>query len=142
MYLYSSKDFPYSKTTSNWQDTGTGNFTDDKIYVVQTGSKVVARCLQMSTDPGDLVLDPTCGSGTTAYVAEQWRRWITIDTLALRWRLPARGSWGRNILGIFWRIVKLVKRKRPKSPARPPRQAQPTTTSVVGLFTTVSCISR
>ncbi|MBY6164170.1 site-specific DNA-methyltransferase [Mameliella alba] len=81
MYLYSSQDFPYSKTTSNWQDTGTGNFTDDKIYVVQTGSKVVARCLQMTTDPGDLVLDPTCGSGTTAYVAEQWgRRWITIDT--------------------------------------------------------------
>ena len=81
MYLYSSKDFPYSKITSNWQDTGTGNFTDDKIYVVQTGSKVVARCIQMTTDPGDLVLDPTCGSGTTAYVAEQWgRRWITIDT--------------------------------------------------------------
>lgn len=69
---------PYSNI---WTDTGTGNFTDDKIYVVQSGSKAVERCLLMATDPGDLVLDPTCGSGTTAFVAEQWgRRWITIDT--------------------------------------------------------------
>lgn len=53
----------------------------DKIYVVQTGTKIIERCLLMATDPGDLVLDPTCGSGTTAYVAEQWgRRWITCDT--------------------------------------------------------------
>ena len=64
-----------------WEDTGTGSFTDDKVYVVQTGSKAIQRCILMTTDPGDLVLDPTCGSGTTAYVAEQWgRRWITIDT--------------------------------------------------------------
>src|SRR5262249_40901020 len=56
-------------------------FTDQKIFVVQTNTKVVERCVLMATDPGDLVLDPTCGSGTTAYVAEQWgRRWITIDT--------------------------------------------------------------
>jgi adenine-specific DNA-methyltransferase len=63
-------------------DTGTGGFVgDDKVYVVQTDSRVLTRCLLMTTDPGDLVLDPTCGSGTTAYVAEQWgRRWITIDT--------------------------------------------------------------
>src|SRR5262249_47530948 len=53
----------------------------DRVYVVQTNQKIVQRCLLMTTDPGDLVLDPTCGSGTTAYVAEQWgRRWITIDT--------------------------------------------------------------
>jgi adenine-specific DNA-methyltransferase len=65
----------------NWLDTGTGSFTEDQLYVVQTGQKVVQRCLLMTTDPGDLVLDPTCGSGTTAMVAEQWgRRWITIDT--------------------------------------------------------------
>ena len=52
-----------------------------KVYVVQTSTKVIQRCLLMTTDPGDLVLDPTCGSGTTAYVAEQWgRRWITCDT--------------------------------------------------------------
>jgi len=64
-----------------WNDTGTGSFTDQKVYVVQTASKVIQRCVLMATDPGDLVLDPTCGSGTTAYVAEQWgRRWITIDT--------------------------------------------------------------
>jgi len=65
-----------------WTDTGTGGFVgDDKIYTVQTDSRAVARCILMTTDPGDLVLDPTCGSGTTAYVAEQWgRRWITIDT--------------------------------------------------------------
>jgi adenine-specific DNA-methyltransferase len=65
-----------------WADTGTGGFVgDDKIYIVQTDTRAIARCLLMTTDPGDLVLDPTCGSGTTAYVAEQWgRRWITIDT--------------------------------------------------------------
>src|SRR6185503_3211492 len=55
--------------------------TADKLYVVQTNVKTVQRCILMATDPGDLVLDPTCGSGTTAFVAEQWgRRWITIDT--------------------------------------------------------------
>ena len=64
-----------------WTDTGTGNFTDDKVYVVQTNTKIVERCLLMASDPGDLVLDPTCGAGTTAYVAEQCgRRWITVDT--------------------------------------------------------------
>jgi adenine-specific DNA-methyltransferase len=74
-------DFPAVPLRNNWQDTGTGSFTDDKVYVVQSGTKVIERCLLMTTDPGDLVLDPTCGSGTTAYVAEQWgRRWITIDT--------------------------------------------------------------
>jgi len=74
-------DFPAVPLRNNWTDTGTGSFTDEKIYVVQTGNKVVERCLLMCTDPGDLVVDPTCGSGTTAYVAEQWgRRWITVDT--------------------------------------------------------------
>ena len=74
-------DFAALPFANIWTDTGTGNFTDDKIYVVQTGSKTVERCLLMATDPGDLVLDPTCGSGTTATVAEGWgRRWITIDT--------------------------------------------------------------
>ncbi len=74
-------DYPYMTRDNIWADTGTGNFTDDKVYIVQTASKLIERCLLMTTDPGDLVLDPTCGSGTTAYVAEQWgRRWITIDT--------------------------------------------------------------
>ena len=62
-------------------DTGHSGFSYDKRYVVQTAEKVIERCVLMATDPGDLVLDPTCGSGTTATVAEQWgRRWVTIDT--------------------------------------------------------------
>ena len=74
-------DFAALPYANIWTDTGTGNFTEEKLYVVQTGSKTIERCLLMATDPGDLVLDPTCGSGTTAMVAEQWgRRWITIDT--------------------------------------------------------------
>jgi adenine-specific DNA-methyltransferase len=64
-----------------WLDVLMGSFVQQKIYVVQTATSVIQRCLLMATDPGDLVLDPTCGSGTSAYVAEQWgRRWITIDT--------------------------------------------------------------
>ena len=80
-YLRFLDDFPVVPFTNNWTDTGIAGFTADKLYVVQTLPKVVERCILMTTDPGDLVLDPTCGSGTTAYVAEQWgRRWITIDT--------------------------------------------------------------
>jgi len=74
-------DLPISITHNLWTDTISGSFNEEKLYVVQTNPKVVERCLLMTTDPGDLVLDPTCGSGTTAYVAEQWgRRWITCDT--------------------------------------------------------------
>ena len=80
-YIRYHTDFDASVHGNIWTDTGTGNFTDEKTYVVQTNSKIIERCILMTTDPGDLVLDPTCGSGTTAYVAEQWgRRWITIDT--------------------------------------------------------------
>ena len=80
-YIRFHSDFDASVHGNVWTDTGTGSFTDDKLYVVQTNIKIVERCLLMATDPGDLVLDPTCGSGTTAYAAEQWgRRWITIDT--------------------------------------------------------------
>ncbi|MHB8399576.1 MAG: site-specific DNA-methyltransferase, partial [Candidatus Limnocylindrales bacterium] len=74
-------DFPSFRLTNLWDDTTTAGFGDPKIYAVQTNTKVVERCLLMASDPGDLILDPTCGSGTTAYVAEHWgRRWITIDT--------------------------------------------------------------
>lgn len=80
-YVRYLDDFAASPVSNLWLDTATGNFTEDKIYVVQTNTKVIARCMLMCTDPGDLVLDPTCGSGTTADVAEQWgRRWIAIDT--------------------------------------------------------------
>ncbi|XIA66041.1 DNA methyltransferase [Bradyrhizobium sp. TZ2] len=104
---------------------GTGGFLEPKIYVVQTRQTIVERCVLMATDPGDLVLDPTCGSGTTAYVAEQWgRRWITIDTsrvaLALArtrlmaarypWYLLADSREGRN------READLQKRALPDTP--------------------------
>jgi len=74
-------DFPVVALNNLWADTIESTFVAQKNYVVQTATKVTTRCLLMTTDPGDLVLDPTCGSGTTAYVAEQWgRRWITCDT--------------------------------------------------------------
>ncbi|QTR52156.1 site-specific DNA-methyltransferase [Thiothrix unzii] len=80
-YVRRLVDFPVSPINNDWNDTSTGSFTEEKVYVVQSGIKAVQRCMLMATDPGDLVLDPTCGSGTTAYVAEQWgRRWITVDT--------------------------------------------------------------
>ena len=75
-------DFPVFAQTNMWSDTlGQNQFGGEKIYVVQTALTIAQRCILMTTDPGNLILDPTCGSGTTAYVAEQWgRRWITIDT--------------------------------------------------------------
>ncbi len=73
-------DYSVEEISNLWNDTASGSGMD-KVYVVQTNEKVIQRCILMATDPGDLVLDPTCGSGTTATVAEQWgRRWITIDT--------------------------------------------------------------
>lgn len=74
-------DNPTTPLDNVWMDTGSGSFGEEQTYVVQTVTKAIQRCILMTTDPGDLVLDPTCGSGTTAYVAEQWgRRWVTIDT--------------------------------------------------------------
>ncbi len=79
-YVRFIDDYPAMPIRNVWTDVGS-SLGSDKYYVVQTGIKVIQRCILMTTDPGDLVLDPTCGSGTTAYVAEQWgRRWITIDT--------------------------------------------------------------
>ena len=73
-------DFPFTSLLNSWSDTVAG-YSEAKLYVVQTQPKILRRCLLMTTDPGDLVLDPTCGSGTTAYVSEEWgRRWITCDT--------------------------------------------------------------
>jgi len=99
-YKRFADDFPVRRITAWWDDTVPSTFAIEKLYVVQTYTKVVERCLLMTTDPGDLVLDPTCGSGTTAYVAEQWgRRWITIDTsrvplaLARQRLLTATFSW-------------------------------------------------
>ncbi|MBV7410864.1 site-specific DNA-methyltransferase [Maritimibacter sp. DP1N21-5] len=82
-YRRFADDYGYAPASNLWTDISGAvqSRSDPKIYVVQTSTTIIARCLLMTTDPGDLVLDPTCGSGTTAYVAEQWgRRWITIDT--------------------------------------------------------------
>jgi len=79
-YVRYLDDFPAFPITNNWSDLSS-SVGSDKVYVVQTNEKILQRCLLMTTDPGDLVLDITCGSGTTAYVAENWgRRWITCDT--------------------------------------------------------------
>ncbi len=78
-YVRFFEDFPAFQVTNNWDDTTI--FASDKKYVVETSVKVIERCILMCTDPGDLIFDPTCGSGTTAYSAEKWgRRWITCDT--------------------------------------------------------------
>ena len=79
-YVRYIDDFPVVEISNSWQDTSS-SFMPDKVYVVQTTRKVIERCMLLTTDPGDLVLDPTCGSGTSAFVAEKWgRRWITCDT--------------------------------------------------------------
>ena len=97
-YRRFASDFPYKERGNLWTDTLTGSFTDEKMYVVQTNPKVVERCLLMTSDPGDLVLDPTCGSGTTAWCAEKWgRRWITCDTS----RVPVALARQRMLTGTF-----------------------------------------
>ncbi len=79
-YVRFLDDFAYFPISNLWEDTVISGFAAPKLYVVQTTPTVIQRCLLMTTDPGDLVVDPTCGSGTTAYVAEQWgRRWVTAD---------------------------------------------------------------
>ena len=80
-YVRYHSDFPLLRLDDYWSDTVISGFGAEKLYVVQTTPRVVQRCILMTTDPGDLIIDPTCGAGTTAFVAEQWgRRWITIDT--------------------------------------------------------------
>jgi adenine-specific DNA-methyltransferase len=80
-YVRYLMDHPVLPLSDYWWDTAIAGWSEDKSYVVQTARRVIQRCILMATDPGDLVLDPTCGSGTTATVAEQWgRRWITMDT--------------------------------------------------------------
>ena len=80
-YVRFLSDFPAYPLNNLWEDTVIAGFSSEKVYVVETNTKAIKRCMMMTTDPGDLVLDPTCGSGTTAYVAEQWgRRWVTVDT--------------------------------------------------------------
>ena len=91
-YVRYFDDFPVMKLSNLWDDVGgIQSRTDSKVYVVQTSREVIQRCILMTTEPGDLVLDPTCGSGTTAVVAEEWgRRWITIDTSRVALALAKR----------------------------------------------------
>jgi adenine-specific DNA-methyltransferase len=97
-YVRYISDFPAFPITNVWEDTVTSGFSDPKRYVVQTHPLVLQRCILMCSNPGDLVLDPTCGSGTTAYVAEQWgRRWIAIDTS----RVPLALARQRILTGTF-----------------------------------------
>ncbi len=109
-YVRYFDDFPLQPINNFWTDIGgtVQSRTDAKVYVVQTGTSVIQRCILMTTDPGDLVLDPTCGSGTTAYVAEQWgRRWITIDTS----RVPLALARQRLLTATFpWYELKEEKR--------------------------------
>lgn len=97
-------DFAAERLANIWTDTQSGGFNDPQLYVVQTTTKVVARAILMTTEPGDLVLDPTCGSGTTAYCAEEWgRRWITIDTS----RVPLALARQRLLTATFpWYVLK------------------------------------
>ena len=91
-YIRYFEDFPKMEVTNLWTDIlGVQSRKDPKVYVVQTATRAIQRCILMTSDPGDLVLDPTCGSGTTAYVAEQWgRRWITIDTSRIALNIAKR----------------------------------------------------
>ena len=100
-YVRYLDDFPAVQISNRWDDVG-ASFMADKIYVVQTSQTVVQRCILMATDPGDLVLDPTCGSGTSAAVAEQWgRRWITIDTSRVALALARARIMGARYLFYF-----------------------------------------
>jgi adenine-specific DNA-methyltransferase len=97
-YVRYLSDFPVSAIGNLWDDVVMSSRSEDKLYSVQTSSKAIQRSLLMTTDPGDLILDPTCGSGTTAYVAEQWgRRWITCDTS----RVPLALTRQRMLTAIF-----------------------------------------
>ena len=119
-YVRYLDDFPVAEYSNTWVDTQTGAFTDDKVYVVQTNTKVIERCMLMTTDPGDLVLDPTCGSGTTAYVAEQWgRRWITSTRHGWRLLSPGSASWARASLVPPRRLARGAREGEPSLRASP-----------------------
>jgi adenine-specific DNA-methyltransferase len=140
-YVRYLRDFPAYPLANHWSDT-VSSFMADKVYVVQTSVKVIERCLLMTTDPGDLILDPTCGSGTTAYVAEQWgRRWITIDTSRVALALART-----RLMGAKYPYFLLADSpegvKRPRPPARFRRSTRPTTTSGKGLSTSACRTSR
>ena len=116
-------DYPVSPLHNIWLDTAPASF---KSYVVQTGTRSVQRCILMTTDPGDLVLDPTCGSGTTAYVAEQWgRRWITIDTSRVALALARARIMGARYPYYLLTDSQAGKAKEAELSRRPPSEEPP-----------------
>ncbi len=123
-YVRFHTDFDVAVHGNIWADTGSGNFTDDKIYVVQTNTKVVERCLLMTSDPGDLVFDPTCGSGTTAFVAEELgRRWITVDTSRVALALARARIMGARYPYYYLADSKEGRIKDSELTGRPPAEA-------------------
>ncbi len=138
-----STTFPPSVDTTLWTDTGTAASATPRLYVVQTNTKVVERCMLMCTDPGDLVLDPTCGSGTTAYVAEQWgRRWITIDTSRVALALARQRLMGARFPYYLLADSAEGRAKERRSPARRCRRPSRRTTSGTGSSTSGCSTSR
>jgi adenine-specific DNA-methyltransferase len=114
-YRLNVNDWPYRKITNLWTNL---SVSFQKIYVVQTNEEILQRCILMASDPGDLILDPTCGSGTTATVAEQWgRRWITIDSSRVALALARARIMARGIRFICSPIPAMASSKKPKSPA-------------------------
>src|SRR5207244_2873525 len=113
-------DFPVMSRNNVWTDIGSDS---DKTFVVQTATRVIERCLLMTTDPGDLVVDPTCGSGTTAFVAEQWgRRWITIDTSRVALALARQRIMAAKFLYYLLADSPAGKRKEAEIRGVPPRE--------------------
>ncbi len=130
-YVRFLDDFPAMAITATWSDTAIAGRPGDKIYVVQTSPKVIERCLLMCTDPGDLVIDPTCGSGTTAYVAEQWgRRWITIDTSRVALALARQRIMGARFPYYLKADSAAGRRKITETTGQPPAAAPPSSQSL------------
>ena len=137
-YVRFLDDFSAATINNAWVDIGgIQSRADPKVYVVQTPSTLIQRCILMTTDPGDLVLDPTCGSGTTAYVAEQWgRRWITIDTSRVALALARARIMGARYP--FYLLADSPRRPGQGSrshPNHPIRDSPPTATSATASFT-------
>lgn len=123
-------DYAVKALTATWMDTGVSGFASEKSYVVQTLPDVIGRCVLMSSDPGDLVLDPTCGSGTTAYVAEQWgRRWITIDTSRVSLALARSRIMGARY-PYYYLADSLDGQKKEAEIARTPPKTSPTQNNI------------
>ena len=129
-YVRYFDDYAVFPIADNWADTGVAGFTAEKRYVVETTPKVIERCILMVTDPGDLVLDPTCGSGTTSYVAEQWGADGSRSTpLAWPWPWRAPGSWAPATPTTCWPTPRTVNRRKRRSRARLRPRHQPAATS-------------